>query len=233
MSEITLNESVGDEKAVERLRCSCSVMGFEDPLWVSTYYPPECPEDWRVAYFCNDFSSMYLPVGDWVGNESVLDTLLEEIEPGFDLVLEWPVGMDLSGQRGLLAQLEPLKSYIACVVLDPGDTAPADLHEQLQLLSSVFAVNFEPSERQDVIRLMQDFALGCVWYPGQEDFPVSGCAYQVVKMPSASLREITPILKQLDQFLTGDQRAGVFLQAAPNSAQRALEARTVIELMGM
>jgi len=233
MSEEIINEQNPDEHAVDRQRCSCSVMGFENPLWVSTYYPPECPEDWRVAYFCNDFSSVFLAADDWVANESLLDVMIEEIEPGFDLVLEWPAEMSLSEQRALCARLAPLKAYIACIVINPRGASLADLSEQLQLLTPLFSVNLEPLDDAEGIPLAQGSDVSRVWYPGQGDCPVSGCAYQVVKLPFSSLRETTQVLKQLDQTLSDEQRGGVFLAAAPHSTQRALETRTVIELMEM
>ena len=187
-----------------------------------------------MAYFCNDFQSVYLPAGDWVGNEPLLDSMVEEIEPGFDLVLEWPGEMDLPEQRALHVRLAPLKAHIACVVINPRGLSLADLSEQLQLLTPAFPVNLEPVDNPEVTQLAQNSAVGRVWHPGQGDCPVSDCAYQVVKLPFSSLREITQVLKQLDQaLLKGDQRVGIFLQAAPNSTQRALETRTVIELMDM
>ena len=228
-----MNEQNLNEHAVDRQRCSCSVMGFEDPRWVSTYYPVECPEDWRVAYFCNDFHSVYLSAGDWVDKESLLDAMIEEIEPGFDLILEWPAEMSLSQQQTLCARLAPLEAYIACIVINPVGVSLTALSEQLQLLTPLFPVNLEPLDNPQVTQLAQVSAVGQVWHPGQDECPVSDCAYQVVSLPFSSLREITQVLKQLDQTLTGDQRGGVFLASAPHSTQRALETRTVIELMGM
>lgn len=236
--EETMKQQNGKEPAPDRLRCSCSVMGFEDPLWKSGYYPPDCPDDWRVAYFCNDFRSVYLTAGDWVGNTVLLDTMVEDLDPGFDLVLEWPSDLSLAQHRALCKQLAPLQNNIACVVVNTAALDLAGLRELLQILSAYFTLNITPPAdleltTLELTALLRAFSAGVLWYPMQAPLVASNCRYQLVVLPCIGLREMTPVLQQLDKMLTATQRVGVFLQAQERSPQRALELRTVIELMEM
>jgi len=225
------------EHLPEDLRCSCSVMGFADPLWAADYYPAECPEDWHVAYFGNDFRSVYLCADEWAGNTALMASIAEEMEPGFDLVLQWPAGLDAAQSVAQLCELEPLQQLIACVVLNANGGKLSALREIIQILNPHFVLNLDfplnvkPQDKACFVALAAEFALGRVWYPQNSDAPFQACAYQVVKLACTDLREMTAVLQQLDKMLTESQRCGVFLQPAAQSPQRALELRTVIELM--
>jgi len=42
--------------------------GWEHPGWKGTYYPVDLPEDWRLAYYANDFRGVLVPAPFWTGD---------------------------------------------------------------------------------------------------------------------------------------------------------------------
>lgn len=39
--------------------------GWEHPQWLGAFYPEDMPEEWRLDYYCNEFSSIVVPSGKW------------------------------------------------------------------------------------------------------------------------------------------------------------------------
>lgn len=216
-------------------RCVCSTLGYEHPLWNADYYPEQCPEEWRLAYFMNDFQAVYLRPDDWCREDEQLEAIAGELEDGrFELVLEWPLIERSEQIRRLLDALKPVQGHIACMVLDADTLSPALLREVCEGLGARFPVNFlaQTQEGRRAV-CVQGREAGIVWTPSQGESLIPGDDYQVVRLPFRKLREIKPVLAQLRPLLDRNIRVGVFLEPHAQAPQRALEVRTLIELMGL
>ena len=181
------------ERSPGPARCVCSTLGFEHPLWNAGYYPEECPEEWRLAYFMNDFQAVYLPPGDWSIKPGQLEAIEEELEDDrFELVLEWPALEHARDIQRTLDLLEPLQRHIACVVLDT-DTLPTVLARRVyEALANRFTINVQGGQLDAHCR-----AAGRVWMPARKTELSPGGAYQVVRIPCLGLREIKSVLQKL------------------------------------
>ncbi len=217
----------------DRLQCVCAPAGFERQPWSDRYYPDNCPPDWRIAYFMNDFPAVYLSAEDWFGQPDLLEVLVEELEPGFELVLQWPAGITLQRLEEMCKILAPLRGYIACMVLDATGVAEPQLEACMKRLVAEYSLNLScSSSQQNQLQVLAErYGVNFVWHG--EALKLGNGRYQVVSLATLSLREYTPILKRLQAQMNAEQRAAVFLEPAPETAQRALELRTVIELMAM
>lgn len=220
----------------DRLQCVCSTVGFERKQWSEDYYPDDCPLDWRVAYFMNDFRAVYLTDADWFDNYQLIELIVEELEDDFELVLQWPSDITPQVIRVALKWLAPLERNIACMVIQADAQSPASLKQCLQALAR-FSINLDCSEpvNPGVLTIAREFDAGFVWRGDEETQHLLMGDYQHVVTPCSDLRQATAMLRLLQTAVIGraQPRIGVFLEAAPQSPQRALELRTVIELMRM
>lgn len=215
--------------------CVCATRGFFHPLWNEVYYPPECPVEWRIAYFMNDFQAVYLEAVEWYEQPDQLRAIVDELEDDcFEFVLEWPTLEHGRQIQQVLKTIVPLRKHIACIVLDI-DTLPDSLVREIcDALNGRFPINFKSRAAAEERReLTQHEAAGFVWKPAQSTELSAAGRYQVVSLPCLELRAIKAVLQQVRPLLDQGVRVGLFLDADRLTPQRALEVRTVIELMGL
>lgn len=73
-----------------------AAFGYSQPHWLTSYYPSDLPEDWRLAYYANEFSHLYIPSADFPAELSLLSTWREELGEAVKLYFEVNTGV-LSG----------------------------------------------------------------------------------------------------------------------------------------
>jgi hypothetical protein len=210
-------------------------VGFENPLWNAQYFPENCPEEWRLAYYMNDFRVVYLPCAAWFESGAQIAMLSDELDDAFELVIEWPPlthGQDI---EATLSRLAPLAQNISCIVLNVDGISGAELNAAYQAIATYYDINFCSNamdiQAQEV--LARQYETGFVWFPARTTTWALAAPYQVVRLPCQSLREMKPLLDQLRSVIEPNTRVGLFFEPAEQSAGRALEVRTLIELMGL
>jgi hypothetical protein len=68
-------------------------VGWERADWLSDYYPPDLPADWRLAYYANDCGCVLLPADSWDAmDRDLLAESLDEAAGRLLFFLETPVG---------------------------------------------------------------------------------------------------------------------------------------------
>lgn len=70
---------------------SLAAHGWEHQSWVGAFYPADLPDEWRLAYFANEFHAVVIPAGrlDAVAAADV-DVWRGEVPPGFRFLVELP-----------------------------------------------------------------------------------------------------------------------------------------------
>lgn len=67
-------------------------VGWERADWLSGYYPPDLPADWRLAYYANDCGCVLLPADSWSATDrDLLAQSLDEAAGRLLFFLEAPV----------------------------------------------------------------------------------------------------------------------------------------------
>ena len=218
-----------------RAQCICGTKGFENPLWNAQYFPENCPEEWRLAYYMNDFRVVYLPCTAWFESGAQITMIADELDETFELVIEWPPitpGQDI---ETTLSRLAPLAKNISCIVLSIDDISRAALDTAYQAITKYYDINFcsktMNAQAQEV--LARQYETGFVWFPRQTKTWTLLVPYQVVCLPCPNLREMKSLLDQLRPAIERNTRVGLFFEPAEQSAGRALEVRTLIELMDL
>ncbi len=210
-------------------------MGFENPLWDDQYYPENCPEEWRLAYFMNDFGAVYLSCASWFGPEAKIAEIASEMDDRFELIIEWPPLTDAQDIKTALSALAPLAQNIACIVVNVDDNSTPERMAAYSAISACYVINIysKTLDIQTQKSLAQTCGAGLVWDPRQSDAPSLPADYQVVFLPCQSLRDIKSVLHRLRPSIEKNIRAGLFFEPAKQSVHRAMEARTLTELMGL
>ncbi len=67
--------------------------GWQHKYWVPSFYPEDCPEDWRLGFYANEFSSVMVPARCWPEDYDV-EHWCEEVSPRFRFYLEYPPSGD-------------------------------------------------------------------------------------------------------------------------------------------
>jgi uncharacterized protein YecE (DUF72 family) len=88
-------------------QCHFGSAGWDHPDWDGSFYPEDLPMEWRLAFYSQIFSCVYLSYAEWsqAGSEA-LTQWVEDTPERFKFVLEVP----LSGageDKKKLAILEP------------------------------------------------------------------------------------------------------------------------------
>jgi hypothetical protein len=216
-----------------RAQCICSTVGFENPIWNAQYFPEECPEDWRLAYFMNDFRAVYLPCSAWFEATGQLEAIIDEMDERFELIIEWPKPDSTGSIAAMLSRLVPLKPNISCVVVNVDDLPSHLLDNTCRAISEhhTISLNSKLLDATEQNALRKRYRAALVWHPGLSEAPTATGDYQVVTLPCQGLRDIRPVLEQIRPLLDRGVRVGLFIEPAGESAKRAMEVRTLIELM--
>lgn len=80
--------------------------GWDSPVW-STFYPEDLPQEWRLDYYSNEFTSLVVPASDWAGvSIDEAASWLAEAPEGFRFYWELADAegasrlLELAGQHG-------------------------------------------------------------------------------------------------------------------------------------
>lgn len=58
-------------------------VGWDHEHWINEFYPDDLPEDWRLNYYANEFSTVLVAEDIWRSNLTHLDEWFDEVPEGF------------------------------------------------------------------------------------------------------------------------------------------------------
>lgn len=71
--------------------CYLGAQGWQHEAWHDRFYPEDLPKEWRLAYYNNFFSCVYLTYAEWAGASAQMwRERLDDLQPQFRLVLQIP-----------------------------------------------------------------------------------------------------------------------------------------------
>ncbi len=213
----------------------CSTVGFDAAEWREQYYPEECPRDWQFAYYMNDFSSVYLPASRWLNSPQLIAEITVELDEDFDLVVELPPSSKQSISEHL-AQLAPLKKNVCCLVIDPKGIPEGEVDQVLAHARKAYPLVLDSTEspHESMASLAQQHQIGMVWRPNiKGSTPMPDTDIAIIRTPLVSLRDLRVMFEKLRFFSDQDTCVRVFIEPAAQSAQRAMAAKELIELLAI
>jgi hypothetical protein len=63
--------------------------GWQYPQWNDSYYPEGLPEDWRLAYYGNEYPVVLVPSAYWAQGRAAIDSWLAESDARPKFICEW------------------------------------------------------------------------------------------------------------------------------------------------
>ncbi|MEA3292563.1 MAG: hypothetical protein U9Q71_09725 [Pseudomonadota bacterium] len=228
------------DAAPRRKKLLTGTRGWDYDDWVGVYYPEELPEEWRLAYYCNDHRSVLVPVDHWaLSPAEAIAALIEEIDPGFSVVLELPeAGLSGTGldAEGLLDLLSPMESQLRALSWRPAadDFSVQALDDAACLADALpLVLDYDDGHPQKEMLDALRAATGAsrLWRPREEDTPVAAGQFLLALVSQPDLVFLRGILEQMAGRLAGDRSGGLFLEPAPDAPQFAEKCRILAELM--
>lgn len=214
--------------------------GWNYDDWVGAYYPEELPEEWRLAYYCNDYRSVLAPVDHWaISPAEAIATLIEEIDPGFSVVLELPgAGLPGTGLDAdeLLDLLSPMGGQLRALSWRPADDdfSAKTLDDAARLADDFplvldYGNNHPQKEALDTLRA--GTGASRLWRPQEENAPLEAGRFLLALVTEPDLVLLRGVLEQMAGWLAGDRSGGLFLEPTPQAPELAKQCRILAELM--
>jgi len=215
----------------EYLMTGC--FGLDNDAWQTSFYDEDLPEDWRAAFYSTLLRSVYLPPHEW--RRAVENDWIGEVDEDFRFVLQAQSADDI---RELTGQKVEFIALVAGVVLEYKDSDEErprknDI-EELQKLFPVCLdagpVNFAEHGMDEIC---ESLAVCSVWYPSVQTKPLPSGDFLVTLISDEALPAQREIVTEIEQWMTGQRRAGLYNTSKNDAPIRAQETRILAELMGV
>lgn len=95
-------------------------IGWQHDDWQNSFYPEDLPEDWRLSYYANEFSTVLIPSGYLQREDCDFEQWHEDVPDDFRFYLQWPGQMMDAGP--LLEQCSLLGNKLAGLVISQAIT---------------------------------------------------------------------------------------------------------------
>lgn len=226
------------------------LIGLQDifhPAWQNSYFPDECPDDWRFTYYSNDFRAVWLPAGFLSQPRAILrkqlDTFCEDKDSHFYFLLSLSYH-ELAAFPDQLAQLDTITNQIATLVLDvPPESACIGDHfnrwrTQAESLASRYpiAIN-QPASDSIQPDMLASLAIqnnwSQVWHASDSTLPAEGGEFLPVIGNAQALRSQRIVIEKIADWMGNARNAGLFFPINTTPANAALDAKSLAEIMGV
>lgn len=207
--------------------------GWDHDEWVGGFFPPDLPDDWRLGFYTNRLRAVLVPHATWQQPDLDTSTWRDDLYPEFRMVLEWtlPADAPVAAVEAFLAQHEPIKenvdAYLVSVV-DVGNAA----REAIGLLGRHRPVCLTSNDPEAG-------GQGRYWPVDSEPRMPAAGSYLVCLTSEKNPRIVRDVIEKINAWANAAGEAGHEVRgaglffAAEVDAEKAVEARTIAELMGI
>lgn len=109
--------------------------GWSHKHWLESFYPDDLPvggeEDWRLAYYSNEFDAVMVPADYWLsGQVSDCEDWMDSVHPEFQFFVECDFGLpDQDVLKKLSGVLDVLKPQLSALVFINTDKDESDVKD--------------------------------------------------------------------------------------------------------
>jgi len=125
--------------------------GWNHAAWQDTYYPDDLPEDWRLSYYANDYSTVLVPENEWVNaNKEDIKQWLNDTDEEFIFFFETAINtLESQVVQEKLAQLNKITKQIGGLLITHVNENPsASLLNLRHTLSFTLPINIDFHDSQ-------------------------------------------------------------------------------------
>lgn len=217
-------------------------IGWDHDDWVGGFYPDDLPDDWRFAYYSNDYRAV-LATADHLRPENIAQNIewIEDCDDVFRFIIEIPQSIVADSRseslQNFINELAPLASRIGGFLFSTGDDGEDGvrlLKSKVELLQPLGPLCMDltggseiPASLLDVI---QEYNIGLCWHPDRHDAPRPGGALLLALSSEDDAKGQRQLIESLEQWMQqSNGLAGLFLES-PDAANQA---RIVAEMLGI
>jgi hypothetical protein len=91
--------------------------GWQYPQWTETYYPEGLPEEWRIAYYGNEYPVVLVPAAYWAQGPEAVETWLQESDTRPKFICEWSIEFDHQAQQDVQAMIAVLGDRVEGILI--------------------------------------------------------------------------------------------------------------------
>jgi hypothetical protein len=208
-------------------------LGLDNDLWQTSFYDDDLPADWRASFYSTLLRSVYLLPHEW--RKAVEDDWVDEVDEGFRFVLHAQSSDDI---RDLTELKQDFIALVAGVVLESKGNDDDSVHKsEIEEIQKLFPVCLDAGAVDyaecGIGKVCERLAVCSVWYPAAQSKPLSSGDFLVTLISDETLPVQKEIVTEIEQWMTGTRRAGLFNTSEKDAPLRAQETRILAELMGV
>lgn len=95
-------------------------IGLDAPNWDREFFPDDLPEDWRLAYYANEYPGILIPPEGWAQDPDIQDWI-ENTSDDFEFYFQVQAGMSDESLERLTQAADALGPRLKGLLLDSGN----------------------------------------------------------------------------------------------------------------
>ena len=208
-------------------------LGLDNDAWQTSFYDEGLPAEWRAAFYSTLLRSVYLPPHEW--RKAVENDWIDEVDEEFRFVLHAQSADDV---RELAGQKIDFTDRVAGVVLEyKGRDEEGSQRNEIEELQELFPVCLDAGPVDyagcGIDQICDSLGVSSVWYPSAQNRPLPSGDFLVTLISDETLAAQREIVTEIEQWMAGQRRAGLFNTTEKDAPIRAQETRILAELMGV
>ena len=123
-------------------RVRIGTVGWDFPAWSQAYYPEDIPEDWKLAFYANEFTAVALPENTWKGKDlGFLEESMKDLDEDFGVYClvqsGWPTAREVAAAR------QVVNDYLKGFVIE--EAVLAGKRQVMQLNDAIYPAKTDES----------------------------------------------------------------------------------------
>lgn len=214
--------------------------GWNHSQWVGDYYTDDLPDDWRFAYYSNDYRSVLVPA-DHISSNAAVSEWAEDCDEAFRFVVEIPKNCLLNEDETLLQsflqRIASLRSHLAGFYLSLdkiNNNEVALLQTRVGLLQQhgplCIDCDHNAMGSDQLNQLVANHDIGLCWHPASSKLPTEGGALMLMLSDEDGAKAQRHLIEALEKWMQQSHGlAGLFLHTPAAASQ----ARIIAEMLGV
>lgn len=210
------------------MQIELTAYGWEGEAW-SGFYPEEIPTDWRLDYYCNEFTSLVVPADAWaVTSIDVADSWLATVPAGFQFY--WELADDDGASRllELAERQDTTDNHLGGWLIQSGIILEHEMFEALSDSLPGAVYGQRPVSTQQAEQLSAQGITLC-W---QDEMKLN-CRGRWLRVLQISHPPDLRILRKTieEQYIAGVELLLILVKPGPHVSQHMRELQTLINLL--
>ena len=213
--------------------------GWRHASWVEGFYPDDMPQEWRLAYYSNEFEAVLVPWDDLQDTQSeALQAWFDDTDENFAFFIELPLSASKTHVEMVLNALGPRLGGVLLSEISPANEITAGAIEVPEWLESVkkhapVAVNWDSISPSSPL-IQQRYELGCYWRPEEHDLIECGSSFGIAEINSNISHDPKSLKNLLERCrsVQGPTTIGLFFAGDSPSIDEMRNALMILQMLG-